>query len=297
MIRREFIAAMVAGLTASWAKAAPHQQFPTEPRKRLAVSTYPFRAFIASSGNKPGMTLEGFAATIVEEFNVRGIEPWSHHFESIEPDYVSKLKRGFDRAGVHAVNISVDIHANLCGTAEERNEAYAHYKQWVEAARLLGSPSIRVHLPPASMKADYINCAVDGLKRVADYGAQKNIVVNLENDDPRTEDPFRIVEIIKRANTPYLRALPDFCNSMILKDSTQYNDDGLAAMFPLAYNISHVKAEEAEGSKVYRVDLKTIFAIAERANYRGYFSMEFDSPGDPYAATKKLIEQSLSYLS
>jgi len=61
IIRREFIAATVAGLSAAWAKAAPHQQFLTEPCKRLAVSTYPFRAYIVSGRNKPSMTLEAFA--------------------------------------------------------------------------------------------------------------------------------------------------------------------------------------------------------------------------------------------
>lgn len=298
MIRREFIAATLGSAAATLLKAQPHYSFPTEPRKRLSVSTYPFRSVIASSRNKTGMSLDAFAGTIVSKFDVHGIEPWSHHFQSTEPDYVKQLKQGFDRAGVHVVNIPVDIGVNLCSTeASERNDAYTRYTKWVDAAKILGSPSIRVHLPPPPMKANYIDCSVEGLKRVSDYGKQKNIVVNLENDDPRTEDPFRIVEVIKRVNSPYLRALPDFCNSMQIKDSLQYNNEGLAAMFPYAYNISHVKDEEVDRGKLYRVDLQKIFAIAKKANYRGYFSMEFDATGDPYEGTKKLLAQSIKYLS
>ena len=142
-----------------------------------------------------------------------------------------------------------------------------------------------------------MECAVTGLKRVADYGKQKNIVVDLENDDPKTEDPFRIVDVIQRVESPYLRALPDFCNTMMIKNSQEYNDKGLQAMFSHAYNISHVKDEEVDGSKVYRVNLEKIFAIAKQANYRGYFAMEFDGSGDPYEGTKKLIAQSMQYLS
>jgi hypothetical protein len=84
---------------------------------------------------------------------------------------------------------------------------------------------------------------------------------------------------------------------MLIKDSAEYNDRGLQAMFPHAYNISHVKSEEVGGSKVYRVDLQKIFVTAKSAQYRGYFSMEFDATGDPYEETKKLIAQSIQYLS
>jgi len=30
----------------------------------------------------------------------------------------------------------------------------------------------------------------ESLKRVAEYGAAKNVVVNMENDNPKSEDPF-----------------------------------------------------------------------------------------------------------
>lgn len=48
MIRREFLVASVGSVAATLLNAQPHAPFPTDPRKRLSVSTYPFRAFIAS---------------------------------------------------------------------------------------------------------------------------------------------------------------------------------------------------------------------------------------------------------
>jgi hypothetical protein len=39
-----------------------------------------------------------------------------------------------------------------------------------------------------------------------------------------------------------------------------------------------------------------MFALARQSAYRGYFSMEFDSDGDPFAATTKLIDETLKYL-
>jgi sugar phosphate isomerase/epimerase len=280
--RRTFLASLL----------LPTFKFPSDARHRLSVATYPFRDVIVSR-RKPGakLTLQDFAATLVEKFNVYGIEPWSPHFESVEPAYVTELAAAFKNAGLQVVNIPCDVPAKLCGAAEQRDAALATYRKWVDAAVILGAPSIRVHCPMGEDPAD-ISCAVAGLKTLADYGASKKIVINLENDNPKSEDPERIVRVIEAAATPYLGALPDFCNSMLIHDDQDYNARSLAALFPLAYNISHVKDVEFSDGKPYRVDVDRIFAIARKARYRGYFSMESESEGDPYESTKKLIAAS-----
>jgi sugar phosphate isomerase/epimerase len=250
------------------------------------------------STRKPGpgkLTLQQFAATLVEKFNVSGIEPWSPHFESLEPAYIADIANAFKNAGLKVVNIPCDARVKLCGSSEERATALGTYHQWVDAAVVLRSPSIRVHCPAGSDPAD-ISCAVDGLKSLAEYGATKKIVINLENDNPKSEDPERILKVIEEVHTPYLRALPDFCNSMLIHDDQDYNARSLAKLFPHAYNISHVKDVEFSDGKPFRVDLSRIFAIAKKARYRGYFSMESESDQDPYESTKKLIDASLAEL-
>jgi len=287
--RRDFLAASL---------LIPAVKFPLDVRHRLAVATYPFRDVIVSP-RKPGagkLTLQQFAGTLVEKFNVFGIEPWSPHFESSEPDYLAELAGAFKKAGVRVVNIPCDADVNLCGTSEEVETALATYRRWVDAAVILGAPSIRVHCPAGKDPAD-ISCAVLGLKALAKYGASTDIVINLENDDPASEDPERIVKVIMAANTPYLRSLPDFCNSMLIHNDQDYNARSLAALFPHAYNISHVKDVEFSDGKPYRVDMDRIFAIAKKARYRGYFSMESESDQDPYDSTKLLIAAAVKNLS
>jgi len=43
--------------------------------------------------------------------------------------------------------------------------------------------------------------------------------------------------------------------------------------------------------------LAKTFEIAKRHKYKGYFSMEWDSLGDPYVGTAGLIEKTLQNLS
>jgi sugar phosphate isomerase/epimerase len=306
--RREFVTAALAFAAA--AKAAdPSVKFPSDPRKRLSVATYPFRSFIISpkkqkrknsdaQKSEATMTLAQFAGTVKERFNVSGIEPWGRHFESLEPDYLNNLASAFDKAQLHVVNIPCDANVDLCGDKDAQATAIKTYQQWVEAAIILKSPSIRVHLsrPHASASAGKVDCALDGLKALAEYGAQKNIVVNLENDSPDSEDPYRILKVIEAAKTPYLRSLPDFCNSRLLGDEN-YNLKALEALFPHALNISHVKDVEMSDGKPFTVDMNKVFAIAKKSGYRGYFSMEFEGAGDPYEGTKLLLEASLKNLS
>ena len=148
----------------------------------------------------------------------------------------------------------------------------------------------------AGTKSDSAEAARN-LGELAGYGAKKNVVVLLENDSAVSEDPFFIVDVIERANNPYLRALPDFGNSLQGHDAA-FNERAVAVMFKHSYNMAHVKdIIRSKDGKEYRVDIGGMFAIAKTSGYRGYFSMEVDTDSyDPYQGTTRLVNESLKYL-
>ena len=283
--------------------SGPHLDFPTGPRDRLAVASYPFRAFIERPGarsrdrKQPGMDLEEFAGMVVKRFNVRNIEPLSTHFRSLEMGYVHELRESVEKAGAHVINIPVDeLRSFYDPDAGRRKEAVRAAKRWVDIAAALGSPSLRTHIVNVSKTAPDARLTSDSLREVAEYGGEKEVVINLENDDRVSEDPFFLVKVIEEVNNPYLHALPDFGNSMLTGDP-KYNFDGLTAMFKHAYNISHMKDAEVDNGKLVVVDVGKTFEIAKAAGYRGYFSMEWEGQGGPYEGTQKLIDLSLKYLA
>jgi sugar phosphate isomerase/epimerase len=304
--RREFLGASLAsGAFWSTARAAsqPNIKFPAQPAARLAIASYPFRAYIISPGNRdrdnkqPAMDLKDFAAMVVREFKVHNVELLGEHFPSTGSDYLRELRRAVNNAGAHVVNLPVSPAGSLYDPRGEiRKRAVDDAKRWVDAAVALGSPGVRVHIAPVEGVESDVGKASESLSQIASYAATKNVVVTLENDDPRSEDAFFCVKLIETVASPFLRALPDFCNSM-LKGDEKYNYKAVAAMFRHAYNISHVKDSEVDNGKVYRVDMAKTFGIAKSAGYRGYFSMEWEGEADPYTGTRKLIEASLKYLS
>jgi hypothetical protein len=95
-----------------------------------------------------------------------------------------------------------------------RQEAVAYGRQWIDSAVSLGSPTVRQHISAVpGVKAD-VNLTAEALGEMAAYGAKKGIVINLESDNPASEDPSFLVAVIEKAGTPYPRRLPDFANSM-----------------------------------------------------------------------------------
>jgi sugar phosphate isomerase/epimerase len=203
-----------------------------------------------------------------------------------------------EKAGVKVVNIAVDGPDSIYDTdAATRRKAVAYGKKWVDVAVAIGSPSIRTHIQGSPHSAPDVQRTAQNLREVVDYGAGKNVVINLENDDLVSEDAFFLVKVIEAVDHPYLHALPDFANSM-LTGNADFNYRALQAMFQHAYGICHVKdGEDGDDGKYVNIDLKKSFDILKASGYRGYCSMEFDAKGDPYAPTAKLIEQTLQYLS
>ena len=281
----------------------PAVHFPTEPRERLAVASYPFRDFISGHHDeKPSkstkMPLTDFPAHVVSKFNVKKIEPWSAHFLSAEPAYLDQLGNAAAKAGSGFADIAADGENSIYSPdAAERDRAMRFTKRWIDVAARLGSPSVRIHIAAYKTAKPDVAQVAESLKPVADYTASKNVVVHFENDDPVSEDASFIASMLDRINSPWLRALPDFGNSFAAlpaEDALR----GVDQMFAHAYAISHVKdAITDPANKVIPVDMTKIFALAAKHNYKGFFSMEFDSEGDPYAGTAKLVAATLKNLS
>jgi sugar phosphate isomerase/epimerase len=281
----------------------PDLDFPTDPRSRVAIASWPFRAYIESPGNDdrdpkvPGMSLRDFPAYIAKTFNVHNVEPYNRHFASTDKAYLAGLHKALEKAQVHAVNIAVDGENSFYDADPAiRQKAVSFAKSWIDAATRIGCPSIRTNDPQAKNSKPDLQRVVDGLREVADYAASKNVVVNLENDNLVSEDAFFQVRVIEAVNHPYLRALPDFGNSMGTGDP-DFAYRAVQAMFQHAYNICHVKEGGVDvNGKAFHVDLAKVFGMLKSSGYRGYCSIEYDGQGDPHAPTTHLVQKTVEYL-
>jgi sugar phosphate isomerase/epimerase len=310
--RRDFLSGMALALggvgacfsptlPAAARASGPSIQFPSEPRQRICIASYPFRDFIAGDRHKSGnptIELKDFAAHVVEKFHINKIEPWTGHFPSTDPSYLKDFRKAVENAGAALVNMTVSSkHSAYAPDRDEREKAIADCKKWVDVAVALGSPSIRTNVASVKDVKPSVERLAESLQRIAEYASANNIVVHLENDDPVSEDPFFLVRAIKQVNSVWIRALPDFGNTLDGHDEN-YAYPAVDAMFAYAYAICHVKDSigTAQG-KVVPVDLARTFGALRHHSYKGYCSIEYDAPGDPYRATASLIDRTVTYLS
>src|SRR5689334_9975451 len=141
--------------TASAVSAEPNIKFPTEPRERIAIASYPFRDFIAGSPDQNNtaagkIDFRDFAAHVLEKFGIRKIEPWSRHFRSTDAKYLEEFRAAVEKAHGAVVDIAVDgDHSIFAADSAERGQAIVFSKQWVDVAAAVGSPNIRTNLAKA----------------------------------------------------------------------------------------------------------------------------------------------------
>ena len=301
--RRSFLAQVaVACSYTAFGEPTPRVSYPTDPRHRLAVATYPFRSRIISPTNSersekvPGMDLAAFARYIRSEFNVFGIEPLHSHFASTDLADIRRLKSAFDAVGVRTVNIPVDEDVDVTSSDPARRDASRRaYERWIDIAVVLQSPSIRIGTVPHGSAPSDIDGPAAALKPLSSYAAARNVIVCLENDDPVFGNANRIVKILERVSSPWLRSLPDFGNSLMGGDES-FTIEAVRSMFRYASCIAHVKDAEMIEKVRRTVSLEQLFNIAKQSGFRGYYSMESDSSVDPTPDTHHLIERSLALM-
>ena len=302
--RRQFLASgALLAAHRRMAAASPVINFPAAPRDRLAVASWSFRDHLDTPQNQGNKTksnliaLTDFAAMVVDRYNIHNVELLGQHMPSTDDAYLRKLRAAVERSGSRVINVPAGGEASVYDPDPmKRAAAIKDGMKWIDVAIALNSPSVRLNIAGVKGVKPDIGRSAESLAKIAKYGESKNVMVNLENDDPEIEDAFFITAVIDRVNSPWLRALPDFCNSMLRGDE-KFNYDAVTAMFQRAYNIAHVKDSEVDRGKVYRVDVARSFAIAKASGYKGYYSVEFEGEGDAFAGVSKLVDASLRNLA
>jgi sugar phosphate isomerase/epimerase len=244
------------------------------------------------------MDIKDFPGMIAKRFGIQNVCLLAGHFHSTDPAYLEALRQSVEQAGSHLVDLALEGRSFWAPDKAKRQAAVEYGQHWVDLAVTLGCPSVRQHLgAPKDAKPD-IELASQTLGQLAEYGSAKNILVNLENDDLINEDPFFIVKVIEKIGNPYLRALPDFGNTLAGGDA-DYNQRGVAAMLKHAYGVCHVKdVVVSDNGKTYKVDLPKMFELAKASGFKGYYMMEWDGgSGDPYEGTERLVEETLKDLA
>jgi sugar phosphate isomerase/epimerase len=293
-------AALLSGCTATTSGTTPGT---TTARSRAAVSREWFRISLAQwSLNRAlfGGSLDNldFPVMARRDFGIDTVEYVNQFFMDKATDlaYLAQLKQRCDDNGVTSGLIMCDREGAL-GDADAAARTLAvenHYK-WVEAAKFLGCHSIRVNAQSSGTREAQLGYAVDGLRRLAQFGAQHGINVIVENHGGYSSDGKWLASVIQQVALPNCGTLPDFGNFTVSQGQVYDRYLGVTELMPFAKGVSAKSyAFDAQGNET-TIDFRRMLSIVRDAGFRGYIGVEFEGRNMEEAAgiraTKALLER------
>jgi sugar phosphate isomerase/epimerase len=223
-----------------------------------------------------------FPVVTKRDFDIDCVEYVNQFFMDKAKDekYLTELKKRCDDNGVTSGLIMCDGEGDL-GEADDAKRAQAvenHYK-WVEAAKFLGCHSIRVNARGTGNKEEQHKHAVDGLRRLSEFGAKHDMNVIVENHGGYSSNGAWLAGVIKEvvdSGFPNCGTLPDFGNFEISRNEQYDKYKGVAEMMPYAKGVSaksHVFDREGNESQI---DYYKMMKIVLDAGYHGYVGIEWE---------------------
>lgn len=232
-----------------------------------------------------------------EKFDLGAVEYVNTFFKDRADDhaYLGELRFRAYESDVRSLLIMVDGEGRLGDPeASLRTEAVERHYRWVEAARFLGCHSIRVNADSAGSRRAQRDLAVDGLRRLTEFAAERDINIIVENRGGLSSDGMWLVDVIRRVGHARCGTLPDFGN-FDLGDGESYDRyQGVRELMPFAKAVSAKSyAFDADGNET-TIDFLRMIRIVLDAGYRGYLGIEFEGAGlseiEGIRATKSLLE-------
>ncbi|HXG67152.1 MAG TPA: sugar phosphate isomerase/epimerase family protein [Blastocatellia bacterium] len=245
-----------------------------------------------------------FAKTAKNDYGIDAVEYVNQFFKDKANDkaYLSEMKKRAGDLGVKSLLIMIDGEGALGDPDEaKRKQAIENHYRWVDAAKFLGCHSIRVNAQSSGSYEEQLNLAADGLRRLTEFGASRDINVIVENHGGLSSNGAWLAAVMKKVNHPRCGTLPDFGNFRISEGNMYDRYKGVQELMPFAKAVSAKSHDFDENGNEIHTDYRRMMKIVLDAGYRGYVGIEYEgnklSEPDGIRATKRLLERVRSELS
>lgn len=239
-----------------------------------------------------------FAKVTKNDYGIAAVEYVNQFFKDKAKDmaYLREMNTIADGEGVTQLLIMIDGEGNL-GDPKKKNriKAVENHYQWVEAAKFLGCHSIRVNARSSGSYKKQTKLAIDGLRRLTEFGAEHDMNVIVENHGGLSSNGKWLSAVIEGVDHPRCGTLPDFGNFRISREEEYDRYLGIEELMPYAKGVSAKAHDFDEEGNETSTDFLRMLKIVLDSGYRGYVDVEFEgselSEPDGIKATKALLER------
>jgi L-ribulose-5-phosphate 3-epimerase len=251
-------------------------------RLRTAICAYSFRQALGAKT----MTYDDLVRLAVE-LDVDGLDLTVYWFPNTSDEFLLPLRRLAYRNGVEIYSISV--RTDMCQpTPELQARQVAEVRKWVDAAEKLGAGHIRVfggRVPKTATEDQAAVWVAEILTRASQYSGSKGVILGLENHGGITARAERIIEIVKKVNSPWVGINLDTGN--FEKDAYRQ----IEMCLPYAVNAQFKSEIRDENGQRVRADWDRIMKMFAKAGYKGYLALEYEAREDPTNAVPRLTRE------
>jgi sugar phosphate isomerase/epimerase len=254
---------------------------------RLGLAAYSLRDHLQGK-LQPAMTLDDFVERAAG-WNVDAVELTSYYFPpEITPAYVSGLKRHCHLLGIDVSTTPIrNVFTHPAGPA--RDKEIAHVKRWLDVARDLGSPAIRIFAgdaQPGQDAAAGLKNVVDSIELCLEHAASRGVILALENHGGVVAEPEALLEIVKAVRSDWFGVNFDGGNFHGPDPYAQ-----LATIAPYAVTAQFKVEIQVKGQPKQEADFARVARILKDAGYRGYATLEYEAAEAPLTAIPRWLER------
>ena len=307
---RSFISLIILALIFSCQN--PKKSTPdAEPFFKMSLAQWSFNKSFRSGGVSPYEF-----ARLASELGFEGLEYVNQLYPDVmdSEDKSAAIAAFVEKNNVLAVQyklqnvlIMIDSEGDLASSDENtRSEAIANHKLWIDAANQMGCSAVRLNLFGESDPEKWVANSILSLTDLADYAADKNINVIVENHGRLSSNVPVLMKVINGTGKSNCGTLPDFGNFCIAEEGygslfdgscKEFYDPykGVSEMIVKAFGVSAKSYDFDEEGNETTLDYNRLIKIVKDAGYKGFVGVEYEgsrlSEEEGIIATKTLLEK------
>jgi len=225
----------------------------------------------------------------VKEMGFDGVDFVSQFFQEKSGDkvYLDSLKAALSDTGLAPAMIMVDLEGELGSNDPiKRKEAIKGHKEWIDAAKSLGCPFIRVNAHGEGTAEEMMVACISSITKLAIYAKQQGIGIMIENHGTHSSDGSWLSALVDKLKPLGVRTLADFDNWCIERENgklwgapciNRYDEKkGMQELMPYANAISVKAFDFDKDGNETKLDFPALFDILHKHNYDGYFGIEYE---------------------
>lgn len=222
------------------------------------------------------------------EMGFEGVEYVNQFFidKAEDFEFLDSLNAAAEEAGVKNLMIQLDHTGNLCASDEtERNKAVETAKKWVDAAKYLNAPAVRVNAHGDGSADEMKTQCMDGIGRLAEYANTQGIQVLIENHGGVSSRGDWLADLVSSLSDKEVGSLADFHNwcyetvdgGLWGECRNEYDYyKGFAELIGSAKGVS-VKAMHFDSTgNEPNLNFHKFFKIMKEGGYDGYLGVEYE---------------------